>query len=81
MQKFRGYRLINEENFEGLLRAFYSKPYELNQAYELKGLTVMADYYGTLPILSLTLDGALLWNPQLPGWYLSLNNAFSRNSC
>ncbi|CZR55437.1 uncharacterized protein PAC_05325 [Phialocephala subalpina] len=49
--------------FEKLLSAIYVQPYKLGTAEELLLMTDLADYYCALPILSRTLDGALINSP------------------
>ncbi|KAF8865233.1 hypothetical protein BDZ45DRAFT_668679 [Acephala macrosclerotiorum] len=53
--------------FEKLLCAIYTRPYQIEGAKELLLLTDLADYYRALPILSRTLDGALINSPMLCG--------------
>lgn len=46
--------------FERLLCAMYMKPYEIQDVADLRKLVGLADYYCALPVLSRSLDGALM---------------------
>jgi hypothetical protein len=49
--------------FEILSRATYSQPYQVDDVSQFLRLTELAEYYLALPILSRTLDGALINSP------------------
>ncbi|TAQ87481.1 hypothetical protein B7494_g4183 [Chlorociboria aeruginascens] len=61
--KLKSNQYEEETVFEKLLYAFYFKPYTVDSVDELLKLTEMADYYGSLQILSVTLCGALHETP------------------
>ncbi|PMD38370.1 hypothetical protein L207DRAFT_585272 [Hyaloscypha variabilis F] len=62
---YRGAVDYQQHLFKTLLCAIYNKPYTFRSADELLDLTKMADYYRALPILSRTLDGAMVNSPYL----------------
>ncbi|KUJ24555.1 uncharacterized protein LY89DRAFT_573119 [Mollisia scopiformis] len=49
--------------FEKLLCAIFARPYQLQDTEQLLLMVDLADYYHALPILSRTLDGALINSP------------------
>ncbi|TGO50540.1 hypothetical protein BCON_0181g00070 [Botryotinia convoluta] len=51
------------EGFRQLLCAMYSRPYTIKDVEELSTLTRIADFYCALPIVSVTLNSALLDSP------------------
>lgn len=58
-------KAYESECFEKLLRAFYGYRYRLHGYRQLLKMTEMADYYRALPVLSRSLDGAMVNSPNL----------------
>jgi hypothetical protein len=57
---------VQQEAFEKLLCAIYSKRYKLRRVHELLAITAMAEYYRALPILSRNTGRS---NDQQPAFY------------
>ncbi len=63
-EKFKGDTGFEAAVFEKLLCAIYNRSYIIGSTKDLVILTEFADYYCVLPIVSRTLDGALLESPE-----------------
>lgn len=68
------HKAFEQQAFEKLLCAIYAQPYTISNTSELIKVTGFADYYRALPILSRTLDGALVNSKQI-NWYIAQDSA------
>lgn len=67
--KFKGDMDGQQNRFEELLCAFYTKPYVVSSIDQLSKLTDLADYYCCLRVLSNTVNGAILASYNKGEWY------------